>query len=155
MGSDIGSFINIWTNCLNLLSPQFIMKAECRRIDVFEQWCWRRLLRILWAVRRSNQSVLKEISPEYSLEGLTLKLQYFDYQMWRADPDAGKDWRQKEKRVAEDEMVKYHHRLKGHEFEQTLGESRGQRSLACCNLCGCKEPDMTKWLENNSAQRTM
>ena len=62
-----------------------IKKAECRRIDAFELWCWRRLLRVPWAVRRSNQSILKEISHEYSLEGLMLKLklQYFDHLMWR------------------------------------------------------------------------
>ena len=64
-----------------------IKKAECRRIDVFELWCWRRLLRVPWTVRRSNQSILKEISPEYSLEGLMLKLklQYFDHLMQRTD----------------------------------------------------------------------
>ena len=64
-----------------------IKKAECRRIDAFELWCWRRLLRVPWAARRSNQSILKEISPEYSLEGLMLKfkLQYFGHLMWRAD----------------------------------------------------------------------
>ena len=64
-----------------------IRKAEHWRIDVFELWCWRRLLRGPWTVRRSNQSILKEISPEYSLEGLMLKLklQYFGHLMWRAD----------------------------------------------------------------------
>ena len=64
-----------------------IKKAECRRIDAFELWCWRRLLRIPWTARRSNQSILKEISPEYSLEGLMLKLkfQYFGHLMRRAD----------------------------------------------------------------------
>ena len=64
-----------------------IKKPELRRIDVFELWCWRRLLRIPWTARRSNQSILKEISPEYSLEGLMLKLklQYFGHLMWRAD----------------------------------------------------------------------
>ena len=60
-------------------------KAECQRIDVFELWCWRRLLRIPWTARRSNQSILKEINPEYSLEGLMLKLQYFGHLMQRAD----------------------------------------------------------------------
>jgi len=62
-------------------------KAECQRIDAFELWCWRRLLRVLWTARRSNQSILKEISPECSLEGLMLKLklQYFGHLMWRAD----------------------------------------------------------------------
>ena len=74
-----------------------IKKAECRRIDAFELWCWRRLLRVLWPARRSNQSILKEITSEYSLEGLMLKLklQYFGHLMQRIDsledPDAGKD----------------------------------------------------------------
>ena len=64
-----------------------VKKAECRRIDAFELWCWRRLLRVPWTARRSNQSILKEISPGYSLEGLMLKLklQYFGHLMWRAD----------------------------------------------------------------------
>ena len=62
-----------------------IKKAEHRRIDAFELWCWRRLLRIPWTARRSNQSILKEISPEYSLEGLGLKLQYFGHLMQRTD----------------------------------------------------------------------
>ena len=64
-----------------------IKKAECRRIDVFEVWCWRRPLRVPWTARRSNQSILKEISPGYSLVGLMLKLkhQYFGHLMWRAD----------------------------------------------------------------------
>ena len=64
-----------------------IKKAECRRIDTLELWCWRRLLRVPWTARRSNSSILKEINPEYSFEGLVLmlKLQYFDHLMWRAD----------------------------------------------------------------------
>ena len=62
-----------------------IKKAKCRRIDAFELWCWRRLARIPWTARRSNQSILKEINPEYSLEGLMLKLQYFGHLMLRAD----------------------------------------------------------------------
>ena len=62
-----------------------IEKSECWRIDVFELWCWRRLLRVPWTAKRSNQSILKEINPEYSLEGLMLKLQYFGHLMWRAD----------------------------------------------------------------------
>ena len=65
-----------------------VKKAECRIIDAFELWCWRRLLRVPWTVRRSNQSIVKEISPEYSLEGLMLKLklQYFSHLMRRTDP---------------------------------------------------------------------
>ena len=64
-----------------------VKKAECRRIDAFELWCWRRLLRVPWTARRSNQSILKEISPQISLEGmmLKLKLQYFGHLMWRVD----------------------------------------------------------------------
>ena len=95
-------------------------------------------MRVPRTVRRSNQSILKEINPEYSLEGLMLKLklQYFCHLMQRAnslekDLDAGKDWGQKEKREAEDEMVGWHHQLNGHEFEQTPGESERQGRLAC------------------------
>ena len=60
-------------------------KVECHRIDAFELWCWRRLLRVPWTARRSNQSILKEISPEYSLEGMMLKLQYFGHLVRRTD----------------------------------------------------------------------
>ena len=97
-----------------------IKKAECQRIDAFKLWCWRRLLRIPSTARRSNQSILKEISPEYSLEGmiLKLKLQYFGHMMWRTDSLEKtlmlKDWRQKEKGTIEDEMVGWHY---WHEFE--------------------------------------
>ena len=96
-----------------------VKKPECRRTDTFELWCWRRLLRVPWTARRSRQSILKEISPEYSLEGLMLKLKlhYFGYLMRRTDPDAGKDWRWEEKGMTEDEMVGWHHQLNGHEFE--------------------------------------
>ena len=82
-----------------------VKKAECRRIDAFDLWCWRRLLWVPWTARRSNQSILKETSPECSLEGLMLKLQlqYSGHLIWRADsgedPDPRKDWRQKEKGV--------------------------------------------------------
>jgi len=87
-----------------------IKKAEHGRIDAFELWCCRKLLRIPWTARRFNQSILKEISPEYSLEGLMLKLQYLwppDVKKWLIgkDPDAGKDWRQEEKGPTEDEML--------------------------------------------------
>ena len=100
-----------------------IKKADCQRIDAFELWCWRRLLRVPWTARRSYQSILKEISPEYSSEGLMLKLtlQSFGHLMaknqliWK-DPDAGKDWGQ-EKGMTEDEMVGWHHWRDGHEFE--------------------------------------
>ena len=85
-------------------------KAECQRIDAFELWCWRRLLRVPWTARRSNQSILKEISPEYSLEGLMLKLtlQYFGHLMQRADSFEKTlmlSQGQVEKGTTEDEMV--------------------------------------------------
>ena len=87
-----------------------VKKAKCQRTDAFKLWCRRRLLRVPWTTRISNQSILKEINPEYSLEGLLLKLnlQSFGHlnQLIGKDPDAGQDWRQKEKRAAEDEMVR-------------------------------------------------
>ena len=112
-----------------------IRKAEHWRIDAFQLWCWRRLLRVPWTARRSNQSILKEIRPEDSVEGLMLKLQSFGHLMQRPDyigkdPDAGKDWRREEKGTKEDGMVGWHHRLDGHEFEQALGYTEGQGSLA-------------------------
>ena len=99
-------------------------KAEHWRIDAFELWCCRRLLRVPWTARRSIQSILKEITPECSLEGLMLKLKlkYFGHLMWKAwltgkDPDAGKDWRLEEKARAEDEMVVWQYWLDRYEFE--------------------------------------
>ena len=208
---------------------------------LFELWCWRRLLRVPWTTRRSNQSILKEMSPEYSLEGLMLKLklQYFGHlirrnyslektlmlgkiegrgtedwrgwqrmrwlngiidlmdmslsklqesvmgreawhvtvhgaaksqtrlsnwtelkagnkvDFWPPDSknwligkytDSGKDWRQEEKGMSENEMVGWHHWLDGHEFEQAVGVGDGQGSLACCSPWGSKESDTTEWL---------
>ena len=101
-----------------------IKKAERQRIDAFELWCWRRLWRVPWTARRYNQSILKEISSEYSLEGLMqkLKLQYFGYLMRRTDSFEktlmlGKIEGGGEKEMTEDEMAGWHHRLNGHEFE--------------------------------------
>ena len=100
-----------------------VKKAECRRIDASELWCWRRLLRVPWTARRSNQSILKEISLGISLEGmmLKLKLQYFGHLMRRFDSlvktDAGRNWGQEEKGTTEDRMAGWHHRLDGREFE--------------------------------------
>ena len=101
-----------------------IKKAECWRIDAFELWCWRRLLRVPWTARRSNQSILEEIScPEYSLEGLILKLTPIFWpplvksRLNGKDSDADKDWGQEEKGTTEDEMVGWHHQINGHEFE--------------------------------------
>ena len=101
------------------------------RINAFGLWCWRRLLRVPWAARRSNQSILKEISPGCSLEGmiLKLKLQYFGHLMWSVDSlektDAGRDWGQEEKGTTEDEMAGWHHWLNGCEFEWTPGVGDG------------------------------
>ena len=120
------------------------------KIDAFKLWCWRRFLRVLCTSRRSNQSILKEINPEYSLERLMLKLLIIcasdvKRSLIGKDLDAGKDWRQKKKGVAEDEMDIWHYQLSGHEFEQTLGDSEGLRSLACCRTMGLKNQT---WLSN-------
>ena len=117
-----------------------IKKPEGRKIEAFELWCWRRLLRVPWAARRFNQSILKEINPGISLEGmmLKLKLQYFGHLMWRVDSDAGKDWGQEEKGTTEDEMAGWHHGLNEHESEWTPGDGDGQGGLACCDSWGRK-----------------
>ena len=89
-----------------------IKKVECWRIDALKLWCWRRLLRVPWTARRWNQLILKEINPEYSVEGLTetealiLWLPDVKSRLIGKDPDAGKDWRQKKKGMVEDEMVR-------------------------------------------------
>ena len=131
-----------------------IKKAKCRRIDALELWCWRRLLRVPWTTGRSNQSILKEINVDYSLEALMPKLQYFDVKNWLIgkDPDAGKDWRQEEKGTTEDEMAGWHYRLNGHEFEQALGAADWQGSQACCSPWAHKELDITEglnWSDND------
>ena len=143
----------IWLRYAFSSSPGYeswiIKKAEYWRTDAFKLQWYRRLLRVPWTAERSNQSILKEINPKYSLGGLLLKLklQYLGYLMRRADSlektDAGKDWRQKEKGAAEDEMVGWHHWLNGHESEQTPGDSERQRSLAFYRPRGCKGSDMT------------
>ena len=129
-----------------------IRKAECRRSDAFELWCWRRLLRVPWTARRSNQSILKEISPGRSLEGLMLKLklQYFGHLMRRIDSlertlmlGGIGGWR---RRGWQDEMAGWHHRLEGPEFEWTLGVGDGQGGLVCCDSWDRKELDTTEWL---------
>ena len=100
-----------------------IKKAEHRRINAFELWCWRRLLRVPWTARRSNQSILREISPGISLERmmLKLKLQYSGHLLRRVDSlektDAAWDWGQEEKGMTEDEMTGLHHGLDGRESE--------------------------------------
>ena len=130
-----------------------IKTAECWRIDAFELWYWRRLLSVPWTARRSNQSILKEISPGCSLEALMLKLrhQYFGHLMRRADswkdPDAGKDWGQEEKRTTEDEMVGWHRQLNGPGFGWTLGIGDGQGGLVCYVSWREKELDTTEQLD--------
>ena len=116
-----------------------IKKAEHWRIDAFELWYWRILLRVPWTARRSNQSILK-ISPGISLEGmmLKLKLQYFGQLMRRADS--------LEKGTTEDEMAGWHHWLDGCESEWTPGDGDGQGGLACCNSWDRKESDTTERL---------
>ena len=123
-----------------------VKKAEGRRIDAFEVWCWRRLLRVRWTARRSNQSILKEISPEYSLERLMLKLklQYFGHLMQRTnsfwkDPDTGKDKRQEEKGTTEDEMVGWHHQ----HYDMSLSKLQ---ELASCSPWGREGSDTTERL---------
>ena len=130
-----------------------INKTERQRIDAFELQCWRRLLKVPWTAR-SNQSILKEINPEWifrvgipkSVLGRTdaeteapiLQPPDVKRRFTGKDPDAGKDWRPEEKRVREDEMVGWHHWLSGLEFKQTLGVSEGQGSLACWSPCIAK-----------------
>ena len=130
-----------------------VKKAECRRIDAFEVWCWRRLLQVPRTARRSTQSILKEITPGCSLEGLMLrlKLQYFGQLSQRVDslektPDAGRYWEQEEKGTTEDEMAGWHHWLDGRESEWTPGVGDGQGGLVCCVSWGRKESDTTEWL---------
>ena len=120
-----------------------IRNAERRRIEAFKLWCWRRRLRIPWTAKRSNQSILKEINPEYSLEGpmLQQKLQSFGHLLCRTDSLEKTLMLRKieeEKRMTEDVMVGWHHWHYGHEFEQTLGDSEGQGSLECCSPRGRK-----------------
>ena len=134
--------------------------CEHRKIDAFELWCWRRLLRVPWTARRSNQSILKEVNPKGSqswmfagrTDAKTLILWPHDVKnrLIRKDRDAGKDWGQ-EKRATEEEMVGWYHWLNGHEFEQTPEDSEGQRSLVCCSPWGCKESDKIEQLNNNKA----
>ena len=128
-----------------------VKKAEHRRIDAFELWCWRRLLRVPGTARRSNQSMLKEISPGCSLDGLMLKLklQYFGHLIQRANSlektlMLGEIEGRRRKGMTEDEMAGWHHRLEGHGFGWTPGVGVRQGGLACCGSWGCKELDTTE-----------
>ena len=107
-----------------------IKKAEHRRIAAFELWCWRSPFRVPWTAKSWNQSILKEISPEYSLEDAEAETPILwppDSKNWLTgkDSDAGKDGRQEEKGITKDELVGWHHRLYGHEFKQVLGVGDG------------------------------
>ena len=130
-----------------------VQKAESRRIDAFELWCWRRLLRVPWTARRFNQSNLKEISPGYSLERLMLKLklQYFGHLMRRVDSlektltqgrIGGRRRRGRQRMRWLDSITQ----LDRHEFEWTPGVGDGQGGLACCDLWGRKKSDTTERL---------
>ena len=129
-----------------------VKKSEHRRIDAFELWCWRRLLRVPWTARRSNQSILKEISPGCYVEGLMLelKLQYFGHLMWRADSFEktlmlekieGRRRRGQQRRRWLDGITN-----SGYGFGWTPGVSDGQGGLACCSSWGRKELDTTERL---------
>ena len=133
-------------------------KVEHQRIEGFKLWGWRRLLRVPLTARRSNQSILKEISPGCSLEGLILKLklQYFGHLMQRVDSlektvmlrEIGGRRRGGRQRMRW--MAGWHHWLNGHEFGWTPGVGNGQGGLACCGPWGHKESDMTEWLRRKN-----
>ena len=137
-----------------------IKKAECQRIDAFELWCWRRLLRAPRTAKRSNQSILKEINPEYSLDGLMLKLkfQYFGHLMWRANSlektlmlgRVGGRRRRGWQRMRW--MDGWHHQLDGDEFGWTPGVGDGQGGLVCCGSWGHRESLLSDWTEGNDIQ---
>ena len=128
-----------------------VKKAEHRRIDAFELWCWRKVLRVPWTARRSNQSILR------SALGFLLK-KWFKAEtpvLWPShaknwfigkDFDAGRNWGQEEKGTTEDEMAGWHHCLDGRESVWTPCIGDGQGGLVCCNSWGCKESDTTEWL---------
>ena len=133
-----------------------VKQGEHRRIDAFELWCWRRLLRVPWTARRSNQSILKEISPGCSLEGLMLKLklQYFGHLMWRVDSlektlmlggigVRGRRRRQQQRMRWLDGITD----SIDVEFEWTLAVGDGQGGLACCDSWGGKESDTIERLD--------
>ena len=136
-----------------------IKDAEYQRIDAFELWCWRRLLRVPWTARRFNQSILKNQSWRFigrtEVEAKIPILWPPDVKncLTTKDPVAGKGWRWKEKGTTEDEMVGWHHQLNGLRFGWILGAGDGQGGLVCCSPWGGKEPDTTKqlnWTEHIS-----
>ena len=129
-----------------------IKKAKHWRIDDFELWCWKRLLRVPWSTRRSSLSIQKEFSAECSSKdwcwSWNSKAWPPDGKKWLVgkDPAIGYDWRWEEKWSTEDKMVGWHHRLDGHEFEYAPGIGDGQRSLVCCIPWRGKESDrLSDW----------
>ena len=139
-----------------------IKKAKRQRIDAFALWCWRRLLRVPWTARRSNQSILKEISPGCSLEGLNLKLklQYFGHLMRRVDSFEktlmlrkieGRRRRGRQRMRWLDGITW----LNGHELEQAPGVGDGQGSLVCCSPWGYKESDMNDWTLSSTSRMAL
>ena len=131
-----------------------IKKTERWRIDACKLWCWRRLLRVPWTARRSNQSTLKEINPEYSLEGLMLKLEYFGHLMGGADSlektlMLGKIEGKRRRGWQRIRQLDGTINLNGQEFEQTPRGREGQGSLVCCIGWGHKEVDKPEQLNNN------
>ena len=130
-----------------------VKKAEHRRIDAFELWCWRRLLRVLWTARGSNQSILKGDQSGVFIGRTDAKAEtpvlwppHVKSWLTGKDSDAGRDWEQEEKGMTEDEMAGWHHWLDGHEFGWTPGDGDGQGGLVCCDSWGRKESDTTERL---------
>ena len=127
-----------------------VKKAEHRRIDAFELWCWRRLLRVPWTARRSNQSILKDWvffgRTDAKTETPILWPPHAKSWLIGKDSETGRDWGQEEKGTTEDEMTGWHHRLDGREFEWTLGVGDGQGGLACCDSWGRRESNTTERL---------
>ena len=132
-----------------------ITKAEHQRNDAFELWCWRRLLKVPWTARRSNQSILREIDPENSLKRLLLKLklQYFGHLMWKADSlekslmlGKIKGRRRRRQRMKWVDGITDAMNMN---LSKLQGDGEGQRGRACCSPWGCKESDMTEWVNNN------
>ena len=125
-----------------------LMKAEHRRIHACELWCWRRLLRVPWTARRSNQSILKEITPEYSLEELMLKLQYFGHLMRRTDSyEKKRPWCWERLKAGGKGDDRWHPLLYGHVFVQAPRFRDGWGNLSFFSPRGHKELDRTEWLK--------
>ena len=167
---------HVWMWTL-IISSVFFVLHKCNghvwmwELDYKESWgpknwyLWtvvlEKTLESPWTARRSIQSILKEISPGCSLEGMILKLKLpifwppdaKSWLIWK-DPDTGKYWGQEEKGMTEDEMVGWHHRLDGHGFGHIPGVGDGQEGLACCGSWGCKESDTTERLNWTEWQPT-